>query len=145
MLGMYAEAMDTGSLGLRTRGRSPLAIVEKVEEGLPISSLERLVKRLAPGDAQFIYRFIPRATFTRRKAKHGAKLTLDEGNRVTAVAKVWDFAVEIYRNEERARAFMHRPHPLLEGRKPIDVAVATSVGADLVYELLGQALYGVAV
>src|SRR3546814_1676335 len=106
-----------------------------------VCSSDLLSKAIAPDDANFPYRFVPRATLTRRKSASAPKLTLDEGNRVAAVAKVWEFAMEIYRDEERAREFLYRQHPMLENQKPIDVATDTGVGADLVINLLGRAAY----
>lgn len=140
---MLAEAHDiAGSLGLGAARRSPLALVESIKSGLPLSALERLAGKVAPDDPRFVYRIVPRATLTRRKSQARPRLTVDEGNRVAALAKVWDFAMEIYRDEDKAREFLHRPHLLLDGQKPIDVAVDTGVGADLVINLLGGAAYG---
>jgi putative toxin-antitoxin system antitoxin component (TIGR02293 family) len=140
---MLAEARDiAGSLGLKPLRGSPLALVESIKSGLPLASLERLAAKVAPGDSRFVHRFVPRATLTRRKSQAEPRLTVDEGNRVAALAKVWDVAMEIFRDEDKARAFLHRPHMLLDGQKPIDVAVETGVGADLVVNLLGSAAYG---
>ena len=50
--------------------------------------------------------------------------------------------MEIYRDEERAREFLYRQHPMLENQRPIDVATDTEVGADLIINLLGRAAYG---
>jgi putative toxin-antitoxin system antitoxin component (TIGR02293 family) len=138
---MLAEDLAS-SLGIRAGHASPLAVANRIKAGLPISSLERLAKKIAPDDKAFVYRFVPRATLTRRKGQDKPSLTVDEGNRVAAVAKVWDFAMEIYKDEEKARAFLHRPHALLDGQKPIDVAADTGVGADLVVNILGRAAYG---
>lgn len=138
---MPAESLSD-ALGLRPGRGSPLAIVNSIRAGLPLSSLERLAKKVAPGDSAFVYRFVPRATLTRRRSQDKPRLTVDEGNRVAAVAKVWDFAMEIFQDEEKAREFLHRPHMLLENQRPIEVAADTGVGADLVINMLGRAAYG---
>lgn len=137
-----AASSFADSLGLKADQRSPLAIANSIKAGLPIAALERLAKAIAPDDASFPYRFVPRATLTRRKSASEPKLTVDEGNRVAAVAKVWEFAMEIYRDEEKAREFLYRQHPMLENQRPIDVATDTGVGADLIVNLLGRAAYG---
>jgi putative toxin-antitoxin system antitoxin component (TIGR02293 family) len=140
---MSANALGLADwLGLKASQRSPLAIANSIKAGLPLSSLERLSKAIAPNDATFPYRFVPRATLTRRKNAREPKLTVDEGNRVANVAKVWEFAMEIYRDEEKAREFFCRRHPMLEDQRPIDVATDTGVGADIVINLLGRAAYG---
>ena len=140
---MLAEAQNlSDSLGLRGGRGSPLAVANSIKSGLPLSSLERLARKVAPGESAFIYRFVPRATLTRRRSRAKPRLTVDEGNRVAAVAKVWDFAMEIFQDEEKAREFLHRPHLLLENQRPVDVAADTGVGADLVVDMLGRAAYG---
>ncbi|MBR2173873.1 antitoxin Xre/MbcA/ParS toxin-binding domain-containing protein [Sphingopyxis sp.] len=137
-----ATSSFAATLGLKAAPGSPLAIANSIKAGLPLAALERLSKAIAPDDASFPYRFVPRATLTRRKSASEPKLTVDEGNRVAAVAKVWEFAMEIYRDEERAREFLYRQHPMLENQRPIDVATDTEVGADLIINLLGRAAYG---
>ena len=129
------------SIGLMERA-SPMAAVNSIKAGLPLETLEQLARAIAPGDAAFAHRFVPRSTLTRRKAATKPKLTVDEGSRVAAVAKVWDVSLEIYRDEAKAREFLYRAHPLLEGARPVDVATETSLGADLVVQLLGAAAYG---
>src|SRR3546814_16180030 len=110
------------SLGIKAAPRSPLAIANSIKAGLPLAALERLSKAIALDDANFPYRFVPRATLTRRKSASAPKLTLDEGNRVAAVAQVWGFAMEIYRDEERARAFLYRQTPTLAHPNPTEGA-----------------------
>lgn len=140
---MLAEAHNlSDSLGLGAGRGSPLAIVHSIRSGLPLSALEQLARTVAPGDAAFVYRIVPRATLARRKSQAKPRLTADEGDRVAAVAKVWDFAMEIFKDEGTARTFLHRPHMLLENQRPIDIAAETGVGADLVIAMLGRAAYG---
>lgn len=43
--------------------------------------------------------------------------------------------MEVYRDEEKARAFLQRNHPMLGGRKPLDAP------AEKVINLLGRAAY----
>ena len=54
-------------------------------------------------------------------------------------------ALDVWKSEEAARAFLNRPHPMLEGRKPIDVAIQSELGADMVKSILGELKYGTAV
>src|SRR3546814_10295434 len=63
-----AASSFADSLGLKVAQRSPLAMANSIKAGLPLSSLERLSKAIAPDDASFPYRFVPRATLTRRKS-----------------------------------------------------------------------------
>lgn len=128
-------------LGVATSA-SRLALVASIEDGLPVTALDRLAETVAPQDARFKFRLIPKATLERRRRSSSQRLTSEEGDRLARLAKVFSFALDIYRAPERAREFLTRPHPMLEGRVPLDVALATSPGADLVVNLLGRAAYG---
>lgn len=131
-------------LGIRSRREqavSPFALIERIEEGLPITALNRVSHFMAPSDVNFKYLIIPRATLARRK-KRRDKLSVDEGDRVVRLAKAWAFAREVWGSDEDARAFFFRPHQMLEGRKPIDVLLGTDTGARLVEEILGRLKYG---
>lgn len=70
------------------------------------------------------------------------RLTRDEGDRLARVATVFSFALSIYKEPEKAREFLSRPHAMLDGRRPLDVVLATGLGADEVTNLLGRAAYG---
>lgn len=95
-----------------------------IESGLPVAALDHLTDSVAPGDARFKFRLIPKATLERRRKSASKRLTSEEV-------------------PERAREFLGRPHPMLDGKVPLDVTLATSPGgADMVINLLGRAAYG---
>ncbi|MBB4087880.1 antitoxin Xre/MbcA/ParS toxin-binding domain-containing protein (plasmid) [Sphingomonas carotinifaciens] len=121
---------------------SRLALAYSIEKGLPVTALDRLADSVAPDDARFKFRLIPKATLERRRKSASKRLTSEEGDRLARLAKVFSFALSIYGEPERARAFLTRPHAMLDGKPPLDVALATSPGADLVINLLGRAAYG---
>jgi putative toxin-antitoxin system antitoxin component (TIGR02293 family) len=87
---------------------------------------------------------VPKATLERRKKSPGSRLSADESARVARVAKVWSAALDVWKNDEAAREFLSSPHMLLGGRKPLDIAVGTDLGARLVEEILGRLQYGTA-
>jgi putative toxin-antitoxin system antitoxin component (TIGR02293 family) len=132
LLGMRPSAMD-----------SRLGLAQKILAGLPVSAVGTLADSVAPEDSGFKYRLVPRATLERRKKSN--RLTSEEGDRLARLAKVMSFATEIYGDAGRAREFLSRPHVMLDGQVPRDVALATGPGADAVINLLGGAVYGVAV
>ncbi len=121
---------------------SRLALPSLIESGLPVAALDHLADSVAPGDAHFKFRLIPKATLERRRKSASKRLTSEEGDRLARLAKVFSFALDIYKEPERARAFLGRPHPMLDDKAPLDVALATSPGADLVINLMGRAAYG---
>ncbi|MBB4226201.1 antitoxin Xre/MbcA/ParS toxin-binding domain-containing protein [Rhizobium mongolense] len=120
--------------------RSPFGLISRIEGGLPIAALERVAHLLAPNDSQFKYRFVPKATYDRRKAS--LRLSSDEGMRIARDARVWNLALDVWQSEEAAREFLFRAHPMLEDRRPIDVIIQNEIGAELVLEILASLKYG---
>ncbi len=132
------------SLGLTTHGKrlAPLEFVEKVEQGLPLRSLDRLVFQIAPEDRKFPYRIIYRATLNRRRATKDKRLSTDESEKVARLARVWSHAMKVWGDENEARRFLLEPHMLLDGRVPADMAIKTDEGARLVEDILARLQYG---
>lgn len=130
-------------LGMQAGGQaSRLALAYSIEAGLPVAALDRLADTVAPDDARFKFRLVPKATLERRRRSASKRLTSEEGDRLARLAKVFSFALDIYKEPGRAREFLSRPHPMLDGKPPLDVVLATGPGADLVINLLGRAAYG---
>jgi putative toxin-antitoxin system antitoxin component (TIGR02293 family) len=84
---------------------------------------------------------VPKATLDRRRQKK-ERLTAQEGDKLARVAKVVAFGLDIFRDKEKVRDFLTRPHMMLENKTPFDVALSTGAGADAVINLLGRAAYG---
>lgn len=128
-------------LGLASKRRlTPLSLAVEVEKGLPYTALARLFNQVAPNEPALRYRVVPRATLARLEAKR-KRLSLEQGDHVTRLARVWALALEVWKEPEEARTFLLQPHPMLEGRRPIDV-VLTTEGARIVEGILGRLLYG---
>ena len=107
--------------------------------------MEQLAHMVAPDDAAFIYRLVPRATIARRRAQPETRLTIDESARVVRLYAVWDYARRVWKDDAAARRFLFKPHMLLEGRRPIDVVLVSEFGRPLVENILGSLLYGTGV
>lgn len=145
---MSARASVPELLGLRksaARPGSALGLMSDVEKGLPLSALDRIAHAVAPGDAGFPYRLVPRATLARRRSQSAPRLTPDESARVARLASVWAFAKDVWGSEEGARRWLFQPHMMLENRCPIDVVLASEFGRPLVENILGGLKYGTAV
>lgn len=122
--------------------RSPFGLIARIEGGLPVAALEHVARLLAPDDAHFKYRLVPKATYERRKAAN--KLSSDEGTRLARLARVWGAAVDVWQSEADARDFLFRPHPMLEDRRPIDVVIQSEFGAEMIMDVIGRLKYGTA-
>ena len=51
------------------------------------------------------------------------------------------FGIGVFRDEDKVRAFLERPHPMLDDKAPLELALATGPGADAVINLMGRATY----
>ncbi len=122
---------------------SAIALAAAVEQGLPVTAIERVARSIAPSDINgFLFRMVPKATLNRRRAD--SRLSPEEGDKVTRLASVWARAVEVWKSDEAAREFLFRPHAMLEGRRPVDVVMATELGRPLVEAILGGLEHGTA-
>jgi len=132
-------------MGLRHwEGIDDLALVEQVRKGFPVGTAAFVVERFDPqGRYVRVTDIIPKSTLHRRGK--GRTLTKDESEKVLALSKVFSEVLRLYHEDgDQAAQFMARKHPMLAGRSPIELAVESIAGADLVMKLLAQADAGIA-
>ena len=141
---MFEIADTPDLLGVEDSGGDPrLRLVDAIVAGLAVSALDDVARAVAPDDAGFKFRISPRATLERRR--RSGRLSSEESDRLARVAAVWSLAREVFGAPETARRFLSTPHAMLEGRSPLDVALAAGAGANAVINILGRAAYGAAV
>ena len=136
----FAAVADVLGLPAKTAPRSPIGLVARIEDGLPLAALERICGLVAPEDPQFKYRIVPRATLERRKA--AKLLSAEEGTRLARLARVWSLAREVWQDDAAARDFLFRPHAMIEDRRPVDVVIQSAFGGELVVDVLNGLKYG---
>lgn len=135
-------------LGLRVKDPvSPTFLLDEVKKGFKLSVLARVAGTIAPNDIRFLDRIAARSTVARLKAKAAenaetTRLSTETSARIARVAAVWALAKDVWGSDEEARAFLFRPHPMLEGRTPIDVILENEFGRPLVEGILGRLQYG---
>ena len=115
---------------------------ELVSHGLPKKALKASVDRICLNNEDrkhLLYRIIPEATYKRRRAS----LSVEESERAERLARVYATAQYVWNSDDDARAFLHAPHPMLQGRTPLDVSMS-ELGARRVEELLWKLYYGIA-
>lgn len=133
-------------LGLSVHGAaraSDMAYLKLIEAGLPLTSLEKVAGAFAPSDVSFKYSIIPKASFQR--AVNARRLNGAQSVLVTRLASVWAHAHRIWKSDGGTRDFFFRAHPLLNGRRPVDVVLENELGAQLVRSVLGRLEAGSAV
>lgn len=60
------------------------------------------------------------------------------------VAAAWLMTAWVFGDPEKARRFLARPHPLLSGRVPIKMAIASEADLEALRRLLGRLYFGAA-
>lgn len=115
---------------------------EQVAEGLPKAALKAGVARMgrnADERRELLHRVVPEATFKRRKDR----LSAAESEKTERLARVYASARYVWDSDDDALAFLHTPHSMLGGEKPLDVGM-TELGARRVEALLWRLFYGIA-
>jgi len=142
---MFGSGDVAALLGLSAKSLealSPITLIFRIEHGLPVKAVDKVAHLLAPDDARFKYRLVPKATLERRKTTN--KLSPEEGARLARLAKVWAAARDVWGDDDQAREFLFRPHPMAEDNRPIDLAIRSEFGAELVVDILNGLKYGTA-
>ncbi|MBC7729976.1 MAG: DUF2384 domain-containing protein [Microbacteriaceae bacterium] len=139
----FSETQSFFEVSARGRAPAGLRLADGVAEGLPLAMLDQVVSAVSPEDDQLRYAFVPRPTLHRR-LRDGQRLSPEESARVARVGAVFTLATEVWGDEPEARAFLRRQHPLLNDRTPLDVTLATDMGARVVEKILGRLLHGTA-
>lgn len=113
-----------------------------VASGLPKASLKASIERIcltAEECKRLLYRIVPEATYKRRRDR----LSADESGRAERLARVYATAQVVWNSDDDARAFLHGPHAMLQGKTPLEVSMS-ELGARRVEDLLLKLFYGIA-
>lgn len=128
------------------RRMNSLSLVNRIEQGLPLQVVERISRAMAPDDPRAKFTLLSRSTWSRLQKRSRQHLTREMSDRIHGVARVLLEARRLWADDESAMVrFLNRPHLLLGGRTPLDVARESTAGADLVVRIIGEARAGVAV
>jgi len=145
MLEVFVEVVERvaemlgGRTVLHSTVRTWVDLDRVVRAGLPKRSLQLVARRaVEPGASvtAFVYSVVPPATFKRR-----SKLSVQASERTERLARVVALAESLWGDESAARAFLNRPHPLLDGETPLNAA-RTELGARRVERLLHDIEHG---
>lgn len=116
---------------------SEVQLALRVSRGLSPHSANALAKLL--GTHLVIGPVIPEATL-RRTRKAGKTLSREHSERLYEVGRVVDAVSRAYHGDRSAiEVFLARPHPLLQGRTPFELARSSSAGAEAVLNLIRRA------
>ena len=114
--------------------------LETVEAGVPVATMAKFVA-VSGMQVKDIYEVvIPARTLKHRKARK-EPLTSDESDKLVRLIRVYDQAVRVIGEKEKALYWLSEPKRRFEGRTPIQM-LRTDLGGRMVEELLGQIYYG---
>ena len=120
-----------------------VTFARRVAAGLPIRAVAALGELV--GRSRLEGRIASAATLHRHR-KSGRALSRSHSERVYGLARVLDAVGRAFHGDVvRIDDFLNRPHPLLDGESPLDMATSSSAGADAVLNLVRRAEAGVAV
>jgi putative toxin-antitoxin system antitoxin component (TIGR02293 family) len=114
--------------------------LETVESGVSVATMANFV---AASGLQFrdIYDIvIPARTLKHRKARKET-LTADESDKLARVIRIYDHAVRVLGDRDKALHWLDKPLRRFSGRTPLQM-LRTEFGARMVEEMLGQTDYG---
>jgi putative toxin-antitoxin system antitoxin component (TIGR02293 family) len=115
--------------------RSELDLAALVREGLPVAALEFLVRRVMVRE---IYQLVGSPRTIQRKRAAGTRLSPDESDRLTRVARLIARAEEALGDPANAMHWLRRENRALGGIRPLD-----ALDSDAVERVLGRIEHGV--
>ena len=124
-------------------GVDDVQLARRVSDGLDPAAVAALGAVL--GRSHVIGPIVPEATL-RRIRKAGKRLPRELSERLYEIGRVVDAVSLVYHGDEQAiEEFLNKPHPLLQGATPFDLARSCSAGSDAVLNLMRRVEAGVAV
>jgi putative toxin-antitoxin system antitoxin component (TIGR02293 family) len=133
---------SAGLMGMAEAPAAPIIMERAIVSGLPSESLQRVAQAIWPDPVEankLVHRVVPKSSLSRR-----GTLTPAQGEQTERLARLFSYAVRVFGGTDDARAFMHRPHPELDGRRPVDAAL-TELGGRAVERVLDSLAFGLPV
>src|SRR6202453_44860 len=114
--------------------------LDTVEAGVPVATMTQFVAASGMQLKDLYEVVIPARTLKHRKARKES-LTSDESDKLVRLIRVYDQAVRVLGDKEKALYWLSEPKKRFEGRTPIQM-LRTDLGGRMVEEMLGQIYYG---
>lgn len=119
---------------------SALDLALSSQRGLPIETLDTLAGWFSPNEQTLFDTLFSESTLRRRRQR--GKLSPEESDQLVRLAATWLMARDTFGDSSKAQRFLLTEHPLLGGRRPLDLAQASTAGSQAVEQLLGRLKYG---
>ena len=129
-----------GSQALGCEIRSDFDLDDAIRHGLPLETIESVVRAGTLRASELHALVIPRRTLAHRK-RLGKPLNTQQSDRLTRVVRVVARAEEAIGDVTKAKRWLRKPNRGLQGRRPLDL-LASDVGVRIVEQLLGRIEHG---
>lgn len=116
---------------------SEVEMLDVLNAGLPVETLKAIEEQGIIDDAE-LKAFIAPRTLARRKDK----LSAEESDLIARLARIHDFAVEVFGDHQKARKWLRTPNRAMKGRRPLEL-LRTDYGARIVESILGRIAHGI--
>ena len=120
--------------------RSDLDLDDAIRSGLPVKSVESVVRAGALRARELHALVIPRRTLAHRK-RRGGRLSSEQSDRLARVVRVVTSAEDAIGDGAKAARWLRKPNRALQGRRPLDL-LASDAGARVVEQELGRIEHG---
>jgi putative toxin-antitoxin system antitoxin component (TIGR02293 family) len=115
--------------------------LQAVESGVPVATMSDFVSASGVPLKDLYDIVIPARTLKHRRARRES-LSPDESDKLARLVRIFDHAVRVFGDTDRARTWLQQPKRRFDNRSPLAM-LRTEVGARLVEEMLGQIEYGI--
>lgn len=114
--------------------------LQTVEAGVSVATMKNFVASSGLEFAELYEVVIPARTLKHRKARKEA-LSRDESDKLARLIRVYDQAVRVLGDKDKALHWLRKPLRRFAGRTPLEM-LPTEFGARMVEETLGQVDHG---
>jgi putative toxin-antitoxin system antitoxin component (TIGR02293 family) len=108
----------------------------QVEQGLPLATLEEFAAYSGFAMKDLLEVVIPLRTLKHRRQRQ-EPLSAEESDRLARVARLWEYALKVFGDPDKARRWLTKPKIRFDERTPLQM-MHTGAGGDGVEEMLGQ-------
>ncbi|RTL40605.1 MAG: DUF2384 domain-containing protein [Candidatus Melainabacteria bacterium] len=129
----------SGGATLPEEINSEIEMLNILNQGLPVEALAEIEHKGIVDETE-IKSFIAPRTLARRKSEK--RLSPEESDLIARIARIHDFAVEVFGNSPKAHKWLRTPNRALNGHLPLGL-LRSDYGARIVESILGRIAHGI--
>jgi putative toxin-antitoxin system antitoxin component (TIGR02293 family) len=129
----------SGCANFPTNIKSEVEMLGLLTQGLPFEALRIMEEKGVVDDTELKEFIAPRTLARRKKSK---RLSPEESHLVARLARIYDYALEVFGSAEKVRKWFRTPNLALDGQHPLEL-LKTDYGARMVEAILGRIDHGI--